>query len=146
MSHVRAQIRAAIAPVLQAALPTHQVFKSRRFKVNESELPIIDMHFDNENVTNEVMGPVIERKASLYIRVSRSANENDVDDDLDADAVAVEVAMDTTIVLDALITYGELVQTNFTGGAAGESVVADVVLRYDISYRTTGADPETAED
>ena len=145
MPHVRTQIRTAVKAILDAALPSHSVFKGRRYSINASELPIVDMRFLNENSDFGTMGNVKNREASLYIRVSRSASEADIDDLLDVDAVLIEEALDGGD-LAGLVKYVSMKQTNFTDNAEGDKPLAEQVLRFDIGYRTATDDVQTARD
>jgi hypothetical protein len=144
MSHVRSQFRAAIKAILITAMPAHKIFSSRRYKINASELPIVDMRFSNENSEHQTMSNVLERTATLHIRVTRNAVEESIDDVLDDDAVLVEHALANAVV--AGVKSAMLVQTNFTDSADGDRTNAEVILRYDITYRTADNDVETARN
>lgn len=143
MAHVRTQIRNAVKAILDTALPDHTVFEGRRYSINATELPVVDMRYLNENSDYGTMGNVLDREASLYIRVTRSAAESSIDDLLDADAVLVEEALEGNT-LGGLAKYSSLKQTNFTDNAEGDKPLAELVLRYDIGYRTANDDVETA--
>lgn len=145
MPHVRTQIRAAVKAVLETALPSHRCFQGRRYKINAVELPMVDMRFLNENSDYEGMGDVMDHDASLYIRVARQGSDDDIDDLLDADGVAVEEALRGNR-LGGLVKDCVLKQTNFTDDADGDKPIADMVLRFDITYRTSDADVQTARD
>lgn len=138
MAHVRTQIREAVKAILDVEMATHKVFKGRRFNLNSSELPIIDMRFLNENSNSNTMGNVLDRDASLYVRVTRSGTEDEVDALLDDDAVVIEEAMDAADNddLGGLVKFITLKQTNFTDNADGDKTLAEIVLRFDIGYRT----------
>lgn len=143
MTHVRTQLRNAVKTVLDGALPDHKVFEGRRYAINASELPVVDMRYLNENSDYGTMGNVLDREASLYIRVTRAASEADIDDLLDADAVAIEEVLSGNT-LGELAKFTALKQTNFTDNAEGDKPLAELVLRFDIGYRTTTNDVETA--
>lgn len=143
MAHVRTEIRNAVKAILDAELPDHTVFEGRRYSINASELPTVDMRYLNENSDYETMGNVLDREASLYIRVTRSASESDIDDLLDADAVLIEEALEGNT-LGGLAKYSSLKQTNFTDNAEGDKPLAELVLRYDVGYRTANDDVQTA--
>lgn len=144
MSHVRQQIREVVSGVLATALPNHTVFSARRYKINQDSLPMVDMKFLNENSDFTTMAERQDRTASLYIRVSRRATGEQIDDLLDDDAIAIEEAMATTDELDDLLIELALMQTNFTDSADGDKPIAELVLRYDMVYRTNTDDVETA--
>ncbi len=141
MPHVRTQIRLAVASALELDLSGYDVFSSRKFPRNALSRPMIDMRFANENVDTEVMGGVRHRTASLYIRIQRQAKETEVDNLLDGDEVAVNaVVMESGWYENLLIGDPELMQVNWSD----EAPISAIVLRYDMLYRVTQTDPETA--
>lgn len=146
MSHVRTQIRQAFKAALDVALPDHKVFAARRYSINAKHLPIVDMKFNNENAEFTTMSDRQDRTASLYIRASHQASDDDIDDVLDNVSVAIEHAVAAEGRFGGLLIDIGLMQTNFTDNADGDKAVAEVVLRYDVVYRTFVTDVETAED
>lgn len=145
MAHVRTQIRNAVKAILDVAMPDHRVFEGRRYSINASQLPVVDMRFGNENSDYGTMGNVLDREASLYIRVTRAAAEDEIDDLIDDDAVVIEEALSGSK-LGGIVKYTALKQTNFTDNAEGDKPLAELVLRFDIGYRTAHDDVETARN
>lgn len=143
MAHVRKQIRDAVKAILDAELPSHRVYNKRLYSINRRHLPVVDMRFLNENSDHSTMGGVLDREASLYIRVTHAGTEDDVDDLLDADAVVIEEALDGSTLGD-LVKFTTFKQTNFTDNAEGDKPLAEIVLRFDMYYRTAQGDVETA--
>ena len=146
MAHVRTQIRQAVKAVLEAAMPGHNVFASRKRKINAAELPMIDMRFLNENSEFQNMGSDVQmRTASLYIRNIRAGDGDLLDDLLDDDAVLIEHAMEAAERLGGLLVDVALVQTNFSDSEEDTAkTIADVVLRYDVMYRVSAGSVEIA--
>lgn len=146
MSHVRTQIRQALADKLVADCPQFDVFASFKYSRNIADKPMLDMRFLNENVDSESMGDRRVRVASLYLRLQRPAFEDEIDDLLDADEVAINAsAMSDDWWVDLLAEAPELKQVNWSDTDEGGRVIGTIVLRYDVEYRVTQFDPETAE-
>tara|TARA_Y100000310_G_scaffold115431_3_gene113977 strand:- start:200 stop:640 length:441 start_codon:yes stop_codon:yes gene_type:complete len=145
MSHVRQQIREAFKSVLDTALPNHTVFSARRYAINAASLPTVDMKFLNENSEFTTMSDRQDRTASLYIRATHQASDDDIDDVLDDVAVLIEEAIAAEGRFNGLLIDIGLMQTNFTDSADGDKALAEVVLRYDVVYRTFVTDVENAE-
>lgn len=145
MAHVRQQIRDAFAVALRAALPSHTVFSARRYTVNADSLPMLDMKFLNENSQYAMQGTALDRTASLYLRVTHEGPEDDIDGTLDDVAVTIEHAIDAEDRFDGLLIDIMLMQTNFTDSGDGDKPLAELVLRYDVVYRTETSDVETAK-
>ena len=145
MTHVRKQIRETLREWLALALPEYDVFASRKFARNVTEKPIIDMRFLNENIDSEVMGSDRRRRASLYLRVQRAAPETQIDDLLDDDEVSInDVVMSDDWWQGLLTEPPEQMQVNWSDTDAGGQIIGSIVLRYDVEYRVTQTDLETA--
>lgn len=147
MSHVRTQIREVMAAVLADALGSgYNVYASRKYPRNLGTSALVDMRFQNENIDPVTMGDLRTRTASLYIRCQRGAVEATIDDLLDADEIAISDAIEAYEWGDLLTEYPELVQVNWTDDATSGTVIGGIVMRYDLEYRATTTDFETARD
>lgn len=146
MSHVRQQIREAFRAVLDVALPDHTVYSARRYSLNAKHLPAVDMKFLNENAEFITMGDRQDRTASLYIRVTHQASDADIDNVLDSVAITTEHAIAQAGRMGGLLIDIGLMQTNFTDSADGDKPLAELVLRYDVVYRVSVTDVETAKE
>ena len=144
MSHVRQQIREAFKTALDTALTGFTVYSARRYAINASKLPIVDMKFLNENAEYITMADRQDRTASLYIRATLQATDADIDNDLDDVAITIEEAVAAEGLFGGLLVDIGLMQTNFTDSADGDKALAEIVLRYDVVYRTNTNDVETA--
>jgi hypothetical protein len=147
VSHIRTQIRDAMAVVLTAALgANYNVYASRKYPRNLGTSALVDMRFQNENIEPVTMGDLRTRTASLYIRCQRGATEATIDDLLDADEIAIANAIEAQNWDGLLMEQPELVQVNWTDDASSGTAIGGIVLRYDLEYRATTTDFETARD
>jgi hypothetical protein len=144
MAHVRTQIRQAFKDALIDALDDeYEVFASRKYKMNLSERPMVDMRFASVDITAQTMGDLRTHTGSLFIRVQRTATGDDIDDLLDQDEVNVTAAIEAVDWSDLLEEDPELQAVSWADDADGEVPVGMIVLRYDIEYRIAKNDPET---
>jgi hypothetical protein len=143
MTHVRTQIRQALKAALDVALPTFDVYASRKYAKNITAKPIIDMRFLNENIDSEVMGSERRRKASLYVRVQRHAAETEIDDLLDDDEIAINDVVMSDWWESFLTEPPEQMQVNWSDTDQGGAIIGSIVLRYDVEYRVDQSDFET---
>ena len=144
MAHVRTQIRQAFQTALVDALDNdYDIFASRKYKLNMSDQPMIDMRFNAVDITAQTMGDLRTHKGSLFIRVQRMATSDDIDDLLDQDEVNVTAAIEAVDWSSLLEEDPELQAVSWADDADGEIPVGMIVLRYDIEYRIAKNDPET---
>jgi hypothetical protein len=144
MAHVRTQIRQAFKDALIDALDDeYEVFASRKYKMNLSERPMVDMRFASVDITAQTMGDLRTHTGSLFIRVQRTATGDDIDDLLDQDEVNVTAAIEAVDWSSLLEEDPELQAVSWADDADGEVPVGMIVLRYDIEYRIAKNDPET---
>ena len=144
MAHVRTQIRQAFKDALIDALEDeYDVFASRKYKLNITDRPMVDMRFASVEITAQTMGDLRTHKGSLFIRVQRTATGDDIDDLLDRDEVNVTAAISGVDWSNLLEQEPELQAVSWADDADGEVPVGMIVLRYDIEYRIDKNDPET---
>lgn len=144
MAHVRTQIRQAFKDALIDALEDeYDVFASRKYKLNITDRPMVDMRFASVDITAQTMGNLRTHTGSLFIRVQRTATEEDIDDLLDQDEVNVTAAIEGVDWSSLLEEDPELKAVSWADDADGEVPVGMIVLRYDIEYRIAKNDPET---
>ena len=147
MSHVRTQIREAMKEALEAELGDgYVIYASRKFAKNLEALALIDMRFAGATVEQSTMGDVREHTASLMIRCQRGAPEETIDDLLDADELAINYIIENQDWDDLLMEQPVLTQVTWTDDASTGTVIGSIVLRYDVQYRVTTTDLETARD
>lgn len=144
MAHVRTLIRQAFKDALADALEDeYDVFASRKYKLNMTDRPMVDMRFASVDITAQTMGDLRTHKGSLFIRVQRMATGDDMDDLLDQDEVNVTAAVNAVDWSSLLEEDPELQGVTWADDADGEVPVGMIVLRYDIEYRIDKNDPET---
>lgn len=144
MSHVRTQIRAAFADALDADLAgDYDIFASRKYRLNLTGRPMIDMRFASVDIAAQTMGDLRTHKGALYIRVQRMATEDEMDDLLDQDEVNVTTVIEAADWSSLLEEDPELTQVSFADDAVGETPIGMIVMRYDVEYRIAKTDPET---
>lgn len=145
MTHVRTTIREQVRNLIAAAIPTADVYASRRYAKNLTSRPLIDVKCLNENVEREVMGSTRRHVVSLYVRVQRGVSETTMDALLDADEIAVNAAIMAYNWSALLDEMPELKQVNWSDSDEGGELVGSVIMRYDMEYRTSQYDFETAK-
>lgn len=145
MTHIRTLLRQAFAAVLEGDLPVgqYQVFASRKYALNTTALATIDLRFQSDDVEAQTMGKLREHTATLFIRCQRVANETEIDDLLDADEVEINRAIQAQDWSAVLKEQPELVRTVFTDDATTATVIAAIVLQYNLDYRAAIDDLET---
>lgn len=144
MAHVRTQIRQAFSTALVDALEDdYDIFASRKYKMNLSERPMIDMRFNAVDIAAQTMGDLRTHTGSMFIRVQRIATGDDIDDLLDQDEVNVTAVIEAVDWSSLLEEDPELKAVSWADDADGEIPVGMIVLRYDIEYRIAKSDPET---
>lgn len=144
MAHVRTQIRQAFKHALIDALDgEYDVFASRKYKLNITDRPMVDMRFASVDIAAQTMDDLRTHTGSLFIRVQRTATEEDMDDLLDQDEVNVTAAIESVDWSSLLEEDPELKAVSWADDADGEVPVGMIVLRYDIEYRIAKNDPET---
>lgn len=145
MTHVRTQIRDQFVNTLEATLPhaDYIVYRSRNSARNRDDnKAIVDLRILNVNIEQTTMGDERTHTASLYIRVQRDERREDLDDALDADEVFVTAAVEAADWTTLLEEDPELVQVNFSNDFESSSSLGAIILRYDIEYRISKANPE----
>jgi hypothetical protein len=144
VAHVRTQIRSAIKSVLDTALAAdYDIYASRKYKLNISDRPMIDMRFASVEIRQQTMGDMRTHIGTLMIRVQRMATEDDMDDLLDQDEVNVTAAIEAADWSSLLEEDMELTQVAWADDAAGEVPVGMIALRYNVEYRVLKNDLET---
>lgn len=95
MSHARQQIREAVATLVTGLTTTgSNVFQSRFYRVQASELPALFIYSTDESIERETIGtgPYLRRELSIQIEGMAKALDN-LDDTLDTIGEEVEDAL-----------------------------------------------------
>ena len=145
MTHIRTTLRQAFEAVLASQLPTgqYQVFASRKYALNVTAQATIDLRFQSDDIQQETMGKLRAHTATLFIRCQRVAGETSIDDLLDEDEVLINQAIQSQVWEPILREQPELVKTVFTDDASTGTVIAAIVLQYNLEYRAAIDDLET---
>ena len=144
MSHVRQQIREAVAVIVTSLTTTGaNVFQSRVYNVQASELPCLLVYTKDESVGPE-QGTMLAMQRSLTLTIEGKAKATaDLDDTLDDIAKEVEIAVAADITIGALAHSIFLESTLIELSGDGDQPIGNVSLNYIVNYMTPFGDPET---
>jgi hypothetical protein len=146
MSHVRQQIREQVATTVTGLSTTgSNVFQSRVYPLQDSNLPALLVYSISEDSNADVMGStlVAQRDLNLVIEGYVKATAN-FDDTVDTICAEVEAAMGTDRTLNNLAKFSQLVGTEINYNGEGESPVGVVTLTYAVQYRTAVNNAESS--
>jgi hypothetical protein len=143
MAHVRAQIRDAVATALTGLGAT--VIKSRFFPNDESALPVFLVYTVSENIdmSRSSAPTTVFRVLSLTVDASAADDEQTLDDTLDDFAVSIETALAGNR-FGGLALYTDLASTEINTSTEGRQPLGTARLTFEILYRTSNTNPETA--
>jgi len=146
MSHVRKQIRDAVATALTGLTTTGtNVFKGRYFSMQTPKLPALLVYTTNEDAELSIMGSSRGSDRVLTLVVEGYAiSKTIVEDTLDQIAVEVEEAMASDYTLSGLTRDVRYTGFELDANADPEQTVAVIRLIFDIKYRVAAGDVETA--
>lgn len=136
--HVRQQIRAAVASLL---LPVGNVFATRAYPLAESELPAILVYSGDETIEADMT--VLERTMQLVIDV-RAQETSALEHVLDDLTAAIEIAIAADPTLGGLVYHCLPASISTSRLTDGAQPVGRALLVFEVHYRTTADDPQTA--
>ena len=141
MSHARQQIREAVATLVTGLTTTGgNVFQSRVYRLQASELPALLVYTNSETVERSHMTSGLVRELTLRVEGIAKALVN-IDDTLDTIGAEVEAALggqEPAGVEDLVLQSADV-----TINGEGEQQVGAIVMDYLVRYRTNEAAPET---
>ena len=141
MSHARQQIREAVATLVTGLTTTgSNVFQSRVYHLQASELPALLVYTNSETVERSHMTTGLVRELTLRVEGIAKALA-DIDDTLDTIGAEVEAALggqEPAGVEDLVLQSADV-----TINGEGEQQVGAIVMDFLVRYRTDQADPET---
>ena len=141
MSHARQQIREAVATLVTGLTTTgSNVFQSRVYRLQASELPALLVYTNSETVERSHMTSGLVRELTLRVEGIAKALA-DIDDTLDTIGAEVEAALggqEPAGVEDLVLQSADV-----TINGEGEQQVGAIVMDYLVRYRTNEAAPET---
>lgn len=141
MSHARQQIREAVATLVTGLTTTgSNVFQSRVYRLQASELPALLVYTNSETVERSHMTSGLVRELTLRVEGIAKALAN-IDDTLDTIGAEVEAALggqEPAGVEDLVLQSADV-----TINGEGEQQVGAIVMDFLVRYRTNQAAPET---
>jgi hypothetical protein len=142
--HVRTQIRnAVVARLTGLPLTGANVFASRVYPIDDTQLPALLINTDGEEIEPNATGLLI-RSLALAIRVLVRKPGVGLDDDLDTIAEDVEEAMATGPLLAGASEQMTLTALAVEFDREGDAPFGVLTLNYRIDYITTSAAPGSA--
>ncbi len=147
MTHVRKQIRDLAETAVTGLTTTGaNVYADRAYPIPQDKLPALRVFFSREvgELVQGAMGadPTMHRRATLT--VIGYADGSGLDDTLDTIAKEVEIAIDGAGNFSSM-TVGNATYTGTEFGLdEGDSRTGFISMTFEIQYRTSESDPETA--
>jgi uncharacterized protein YkuJ len=147
MAHVRKQIRDRIATLVTGLATTgSNVYKMRRYALDQDKLPAVVVYTNDETSNLQVMGTInLDRVLSVSVQAFVSGASTSVFDTLDTIAVEIEEAIAADFTLNGLAKRCHLTGTSVDINPEAEKAIGEVTLTYEVQYRTTISDVETAQ-
>lgn len=145
MSHVRKQIRDALATALTGLTTTgSNVFKGRFYPLQEAKLPALLVYTSSESAEVQVMGSPANSDRILAVVVEGYArSKTTVEDSLDQIALEVEEAL-AGETLGGLIRDIEYNGFELDANADPDQTVAVIRMTFSIEYTVVENDVENA--
>ncbi len=148
MSHIRAQIRAAVVTLL-SGLPTTgaKVFQTRVWPVNDSELPCLLVMTDADIINSYSEGSVVANtprnvNRTLHLAVQALVRGTAIDDALDQICLEVEKALAADRFLGGLSVNVTLADTRIQFKGDGEQPTGEATMTYQIEYWVLDTTPD----
>lgn len=147
--HARQAIRYAVAELMRAtATAGANVFPSRLFSLDETELPSISVYTTDESTAETVTKITLARPALIQrelpvIVEAHAVMDESVDDALDNLAVEIEEAMARPIRVGERQIPARLVSTQTTFSGDGDQQVGVIRLIYSAAYSTRENAPDS---
>ena len=143
MSHARQQIREAVTTLVTGLNSTGgNVFQSRVYRIQQSELPALLIYTTDEEVSRSSFSGGNELERVLGVRVEGFAQATaNLDDTLDTIQSEVEEALGGELPAGVEDFYLTSASSNLTG--EGEKPIGTVAMDFLCRYRTSELNPET---
>lgn len=143
MTHVRQQLREEVATVVTGLATTGvNVFQSRKYPLQESELPCLIVTTEGDDVEKLTMNFPSLLERSTVVRITAKARETvDVDDKIDDICAEVEIAIaNATLIAKS----NDFIGTETDEDVVGNQSVGTATLTYQMKLHTLENAPETA--
>ncbi len=146
MTHVRTQIRERIVTNVTGLTTTgSNVFESRVFNVQQSELPALLIYAKSEDTERDASRSSQGLNRNLLVILEGYAKGTaSLDNDLDSIAEQVETALANDQTLNSLAKDCFLVSTEIDFNGEGDVPIGVIRLTFQVLYRTTTVAPGTA--
>jgi hypothetical protein len=143
--HVRQQLRAAVAQLL-VGLPLTQsrVFPGRAHPVSVDEIPCFCLATPNETSEVDAIGDDPPLARTVQMAIIGYAEGTDIEDVLDQLALDAETAIAADTTLGGLALGCDLTATAKRVDGEAKKRAGEIVLTYQILYRTPRSAPQTA--
>ena len=148
MSHIRAQIRAAVVNLLTGLTTTGaNVFQTRVWPVNDSELPCLLVMTDADVVSSYSEGSVVANtprnvNRTMHLTVQALVRSATTDDALDQICLEVEKALSADRFLGGLSANVTLADTRIQFKGDGEKPTGEATMTYQIEYWVLDTTPD----
>jgi hypothetical protein len=131
-SHVRGQIRAAVAAALEGIPATDgRVFQARAWPLEKQDLPCWLVHVDGERIETRQTGrQAIQSREVQVSVVALAAHSDDVEDELDDLTAAAEEALFADIGIAALTREFQISATETALNADGSLVIGQTRMTF----------------
>lgn len=142
MAHVRQQIRESVATIVGGLTTTGtNVFQSRVWNVQESELPCLLIYTNDETIDDGTLNDLV-RRLTLTLE-GKAQVSTTLDDTLDDIASEVEIAMALDITIGGMAVSSSLDSTSVELTSEGDQPIGSISLNYDVTYMTPNGNPTT---
>ena len=146
MAHVRQQIRNRIATLVTGLATTgSNVYKMRRYSLDEAKLPAVVVYTMDENSSLITVGTrTLRRSTNVAVQAFAKGSSTSVFDTIDTICVEIEEAIAADFTLNGLAKSCILTSTNMDINVEGEQSIGSANMIYNVEYITTIGDVETA--
>lgn len=148
MSHIRAQIRAAVITNLTGLFTTGaNVFQTRVWPINDSELPCLLVMTDADVVNSYSEGSVVGNtprnvNRTMHLAIQAVVRGLAIDDALDQICLEVEKALSADRFLGGLSVNVALADTRIQFKGDGEKPTGEATMTYQIEYWVLDTTPD----
>lgn len=144
MSHVRTQVRKAIAALLDS-IGGVEVYQNLARKPSADELPVISVRTPLELSSRYSADEQTKRVLNIVVSIMANSREDEAPDLLDDLAVEIENLLDNTNLAGLLFDEPQLTGTDLEVFEEGADKIAFLHLRFSAEYHTAAGNPEAVD-